>query len=338
VPMDIRVAAVLGVCLLSSTAWSAEKRLDRTFAVTPGGTLTVGASGSDITVTGTDANQVIVQIVATGSQGSLDEMTLSAEQTAGGVAVTEKHRDGGWFGGLWSTRHVDSAITVKVPRRYNIDLKTSGGDLVVTQLQGDALGKTAGGDIRVSQVRGPVRMRTSGGNVTIEDIHGEADVRTSGGDIVVSSVNGSTDVGTSGGSIRLTSIVGATQADTSSGDVIAASIRGNVDLNTSGGDIAAAAIDGKIRTRTSGGNITAELIGANRGISASSSGGNIVLRVSKNITADLNASNSGGSISSDLSVGARQAGKTKLNGAINGGGATIRAHTSGGDIKLQVRD
>ena len=55
-------------------------------------------------------------------------------------------------------------------------------------------------------------------------------------------------------------------------------MRGNVDLRSSGGGIRAEGVDGEIRASTSGGDVEAELIGANRGIYATSSGGSIVLR------------------------------------------------------------
>lgn len=325
--MSIRLAFLPCLCLalLSFIAQAAEKRLDRTFAVTPGGHLTVDADGSDIAVSGTDSAEVVVQIVMTGSQRAVDAMITSAEQTADGVAVTARRRSGSWFDWLWSGGRMTSRVTVKVPRRYNLDLKTSGGNLAVAQLQGDALGRTSGGDVRVGNVQGPVRMQTSGGDIVVEGINGNTEIHTSGGDITARTVTGSLDAKTSGGSIRLQQIRGATRARTSSGDVMATNVRGDVDLQSSGGNINAEAIDGRIRAGTSGGNVEAELLGANRGISATSSGGNIVLHVPKDVGALLNASTSGGSITSDLPVSTTEAGERKLSGTINGGGEPIHA-------------
>ncbi|HEX2493330.1 MAG TPA: DUF4097 family beta strand repeat-containing protein [Steroidobacter sp.] len=118
------------------------------------------------------------------------------------------------------------------------------------------------------------------------------------------------------------------------GNVIAEDVRSDVGLKTSGGDVVAKAIDGAISARTSGGGVTAELLGQNRGISASSSGGSIVLHLPKNIAATLDASSNGVSISSDLPVSTHEEGRGKLSGAINGGGPTIKLHTAAGRIKL----
>src|SRR5262249_19031618 len=124
---------------------------------------------------------------------------------------------------------------------------------------------------------------------------------------------------------------------TSSGDVVARNVRGNVDLHSSGGDIRGEGIDGEIRASTSGGGIDVELLGANRGIQATSSGGSIVLHVPADTSGVLNASTSGGSIHTELPVTTKEAGERRLTGVINGGGAEILARTSGGNIRLQVR-
>ena len=115
-------------------------------------------------------------------------------------------------------------------------------------------------------------------------------------------------------------------ARTSSGNVIARGVRGDSDLKTSGGDIRAT-IDGKIAAHTSGGDVTAELVGANRGISVSSSGGDLTVRVPKDTKGELNAATSGGSVRTELPVTTTEMGEHKLTGTINGGGnPDPRAH------------
>jgi DUF4097 and DUF4098 domain-containing protein YvlB len=331
--MPVRFVGLLGVCLLacSLAAQAAEKRLDRTFTVAPGGRLTIESEGSDLRVEGTSGNQVEVHILVTGSERSLERITLSAEQSGNDVAVATKHGSGKWdWFGSWN---LDGRVEVKVPHNYNIDIRTSGGDIVVGQLQGDARAKTSGGDIRVTEMRGPVDMSTSGGDVRAEQIQGDTRLNTSGGDIDVARVTGNLDAKTSGGYIHLNEISGKVLARTSSGNVIANGIRGDSDLKTSGGDIRAT-IDGRIAAHTSGGDVTAELVGANRGISVTSSGGDLTVRVPKDTAGSLNAATSGGSVRTELPVTTTELGEHKLTGTINGGGNEIYARTSGGSIKV----
>ena len=332
--MPVRFATLLGLCLVvcSFAAQAAEKRLDRSFSVAAGGRLTIEADGADLRVTGSGGNQVVVHILMTGSERTLGRMTLSAEQSGNDVAVVTKHDSGkwtDWFGG-WN---IDAKVEVQVPREYNIDIRTSGGDMTVGQLQGSARAKTSGGDIRVTDVRGPVDMATSGGDVRVEQIDGQTRLSTSGGDVEIVRLNGDLDAKTSGGYIHLDDVVGKVLARTSSGNVIARNVRGDSELRTSGGDIRAT-IDGKITAHTSGGDVTAELVGQNRGISVTSSGGDLTVRVPKNTTGELNASTSGGSVRTELPVTTTEMGEHKLIGTLNGGGNPIYARTSGGSIKV----
>lgn len=331
--MSVRLAA-FGVCLVacSFAAQAAEKRLDRTFSVAPGGRLTIESEGSDLRVEGTAGNQVVVHILVSGSERVMERMTLSADQTGNDVAVVTKHGSGkwtDWLGG-WN---LDGKIEVQVPREYNIDIRTSGGDITVGQLRGSANGKTSGGDIRITDVHGPVEMGTSGGDMRVEQVEGETRLNTSGGDIDVVRLNGNLDAKTSGGYIHLDDVVGKVMARTSSGNVIARGVRGDSELKTSGGDIRAV-VDGKIAAHTSGGDVIAELVGANRGISVSSSGGDLTVRVPKDTTGELNAATSGGSVRTELPVTTTEMGEHRLTGTINGGGNPIYARTSGGSIKV----
>ena len=328
------VASTLGACLvaLSFSADAAEKRLDRTFSVAPGGRLTIDSDGTDLRVEGTGGNQVVVRILLSGSERMLERMTLTADQSGNDVSVAAKHGNGkwtDWFGG-WN---LDGKIEVQVPRDYNIDLRTSGGDIRVSQLKGNARGKTSGGDIQIVDVQGPVEMQTSGGDVRAEQIEGATRLGTSGGDIDIVRLKGDLDAKTSGGYVHLDDVVGRVMARTSSGNVVARGVRGDSDLKTSGGDIRAT-IDGKITAHTSGGDVTAELVGANRGISVSSSGGDLTVRVPKDTKGELNAATSGGSVRTELPITTTELGERKLTGTLNGGGNPIHARTSGGSIKV----
>jgi hypothetical protein len=328
------VASTLAVCLvaLPCAADAAEKRLDRTFSVAPGGRLTIDSDGTDLRVEGTGGNQVVVRILLSGPERMLERMTLSAEQSGNDVSIAAKHGTGkwtDWLGG-WN---LDGKIEVQVPRDYHLDIRTSGGDINVGQLKGNARGRTSGGDIQIVEVQGPVEMQTSGGDIRVEQVAGATRVGTSGGDIEIVRLNGDLDAKTSGGYIHLDDVVGQVVARTSSGNVIARGVRGDSDLKTSGGDIRAT-IDGKIAAHTSGGDVTAELVGPNRGISVSSSGGDLTVRVPKDTKGELNASTSGGSVRTELPVTTTEMGERKLRGTINGGGDPIHARTSGGSIKV----
>jgi DUF4097 and DUF4098 domain-containing protein YvlB len=163
-----------------------------------------------------------------------------------------------------------------------------------------------------------IKVHTGGGSIELADTVGAADLDTSGGNITAKNVNGNVEARTSGGGIT---------ADT---------IRGDVDADTSGGGVRLLNIDGKIRGHSSGGSVRVSLVGINRGISATTSGGSVEVIVPRTSTGNVDATTSGGGITSELPIAATVLKDGHLEGPLNGGGAPIEAHTSGGGISLRA--
>jgi DUF4097 and DUF4098 domain-containing protein YvlB len=233
-----------------------------------------------VKVSGSDANQVIVHMIAHGSEEDLANARLEAFQQGNAVTVTMREKKkGGWFN--WTTGYGDSRIEVTVPRRYEVNVHTAGGDL------------------------------------ELRDTTGSATLRTSGGDIVAKNLSGNVEAKTSGGAIHA--------------DII----HGDVHADTSGGDIRLLNIDGKIRGQTSGGDVQCSLVGSNRGILVTTSGGSIQVTVPRSTAANIEAATSGGDFSSDLAMVTTERRDGFTKGSINGGGQPIEARTSGGDISLR---
>jgi DUF4097 and DUF4098 domain-containing protein YvlB len=266
--------------LIAGTAQAADKRLDRTFNVSPGGSLVVEADGASIRVSGTDSNQVTVRMRFSGSEKELAAMTMDASVNNNVVTATmRRKKTSGWLNwGSWSN---ESSIEVTIPKRLEVDARTSGGS------------------IDIQDTVGSVRLNTSGGDISARNLDGTVGLRTSGGSIT---------------------------ADT---------VRGDLDANTSGGDVRLLNIDGKISGRTSGGSVRVSLAGANRGISATTSGGDVELILPRSTSGNVTASTGGGNITTDLPVTTRSMSETRLEGTLNGGGPTIEARTSGGSIRLR---
>jgi len=276
----IRYSGIAFILLAASVANSAEKTVDRTFAVSPGGTLVVDADSASVRVSGSDSNQVTVHMSARGSDEELATVTFDAVQNGNAVNVTMRRgKDGGFWRRSWNG---DGTIEVMVPKRFDINVRT------------------AGGSVRLSDTIGPATLTTSGGEIVAKNVNGNIQARTSGGGIFT---------------------------DT---------IRGDVDANTSGGDIRLLAVDGKIRGRTSGGSVHCSLVGPNRGILATTSGGSIELTVPIATTANIEATTSGGEFSSDLPLTISRQGEGHVRGALNGGGQQIEMRTSGGGISLRA--
>jgi DUF4097 and DUF4098 domain-containing protein YvlB len=287
--------------VIAGTAVCGQKRFEKKFQVSPGGLLTLGTDVGSVKIVGTSSNEVSIVADMRGRDRDLDSFEITAEQSGKNVDVKGKMSKGGsWF---WNSVDIDVDFTISVPHEYSVKMHTAGGDISVSDLKGKVDGKTSGGNVSIGGTEGDVDLETSGGNVEAEKCAGAIRMRTSGGEIGVRT------------------------------------IAGDVDLETSGGDVKVSEVEGKVRAETSGGSMYVKVKGPNKGVFAETSGGDIEIVVSRNVSADIDAATSGGSVHFDFPVTiSGQIDESRVRGKLNGGGSTIHAHTSGGDVRFRSAD
>ena len=142
---------------------------------------------------------------------------------------------------------------------------------------------------------------------------------------------------TSGGSISISDVTGKAHADTSGGSISMDDIGGDAVADTSGGSISIEGAGGKVEADTSGGPVTVAFLAGNaQGGTLSSSGGRVTAILDPSVGLDIDASSSGGSVSSDVPLTIRgTVSRSELKGTLNGGGAMLRLRSSGGGIRIK---
>lgn len=292
------IPAVVALTFIAfSLSGAADKKFDKKFTAKSGGTLVVETDLGSVNVTGGSANEVVIHVDMKGRSSDLEDFLVSAEEYSGGVRVKGEMK-GGWRG---KSHDLAVQYTITVPREYALRATTSGGDLEASSLKGKVEGKTSGGSIRVSDIEGRVEMSTSGGDIHAEKISGDLDMSTSGGDVKVSGVKGNADVGTSGGNVEVMDV------------------------------------QGRVEAGTSGGNVKVKVTGPNMGVRAKTSGGNVEIYLGKNVGANIDAGTSGGEVECDLPITMKgKLSESKIQGTVNGGGETVYARTSGGNVRIKA--
>jgi len=193
-----------------------QSRIEKDLKLDPGGRLVVDASVSDVFVTGRPESGA--HIVVTSKRADLEDLFNFRFYEEPGVVRIEVRKRSGL---IWP-KSLEVRMEVQVPTKTSVEIRTGGGDVKVSQLEGEVNLETSGGDVGVSNLAGNLRARTSGGDIKLRDLSGDLDVKTSGGDITLENARG-----------RI-------EAHTSGGDVNAALARGNAkggEIETSGGDI-----------------------------------------------------------------------------------------------------
>src|SRR5207247_2401477 len=124
-----------------------------------------------------------------------------------------------------------------------------------------------------------------------------------------------------------------TQLDlrTGGGSMRVASIHGDSELKTSGGSMEVTGLEGRLSANTSGGGVEGVFDkGKSRGGEVETSGGSIRVAVDPSVNLTLDASASGGGVSTDLPITVQgRISSSSVHGTLGAGGESLRLHTSG---------
>ncbi len=228
-----------------------------------------------------------------------------------------------------------------------VNAETGGGSIDVGTVSGDIGLHTGGGAIAIRHANGKVVAETGGGGVRIESGSQEASVETGGGSVEVRQCAGKVRVSTGGGSVDLSDVGGPADIETGGGSIRLTSAKGHVHAETGGGGIELYGVP-SARAETGAGGITVKLVntgGERRDSDLETGAGDITVYIASDVAINIRASvdmGSGHRITSDFpdihisSEGDKWGPKTlTAEGKLNGGGPTLKVHTSTGDICLK---
>lgn len=272
------------------------------YTINTPGELQVRTSGGHITVEGSNSNSVRVEMYVrkdgknyTSGDISLDKWEIDISKSGNSVKATAKHKGNNRWSS-WNNDRLSISFVIYAPKEMSTDLKTSGGHIEATNLEGDQTIATSGGHLNLLNLKGKVEAETSGGHIDLSNMEGDLNVRTSGGHISVNTVSGTLQAKTSGGHIKLSDINGSIKAATSGGNIM-------TDLNT---------IDQFVDLKTSGGNVD--------------------LSIPDNIGVDLQLK--GTFVHGKFNNFSGEMESNEVEGKLNGGGPKVSAQTSGGRVTL----
>ena len=305
-PRFLFAAAALSVASLSAQA-RIDRTVEKVFTVSPDGSLHVSTQGGYVhltVATGDKATVTAHERIRADSEAEADELlskyTLTIEQNGSDISAISEHEHGlSWN---WGPAPVTVNFDVAVPAKFMAEVKTSGGDITVTDRAGDLKLRTSGGNISMGNVTASIDARTSGGDIVLESASGEVELHTSGGDVKVGPIAGGSRIYTSGGTIRIKGTGAPMVAETSGGDItddFSGPLKGDVTLSTSGGEVK--------------------------------------VNIDPKSSFQLDASTSGGSVKAHgltITIEDGGSGHSRLRGSVNGSGPMLKLHSSGGDIAV----
>lgn len=224
-------------------------------------------------------------------------------------------------------------LRTETPQHRRIDgdftFRTNLGDVRVQEVVGRVDIFTGAGEVQIGSVSGAAKVVSRGGPLQLGEIGGPIDASTRAGDILVDSARRGGGIQTRGGTIRLFYTSGPTRLYSGGGDIHVRQAAAPVQAHTESGDVA----------------ITVDMTSRSQKVDAKTGKGNVVLNVSPQFGADVEAtiitSNpDADTIVSDLpglSISREETnGKTRITatGKLNGGGEKVVLSATDGDIRI----
>lgn len=303
-------------------------------------------SGGSLTIEGgTDMNAKVEMYVRANNwndrldkdeiEERLRDFDITIAQEGSTIVATAKRRNNNMN---WK-KSLSISFKFYTPRNVTTDLRTSGGSIQLSALNGSQKFRTSGGSLHVSDVQGDMTGQTSGGSIHMDRCRNNStgtsiDLQTSGGSIEAQSSTGRMRLVTSGGSIRLTDLKGDIDARTSGGSINGDGIEGDIRASTSGGGVRMANIAGSLDASTSAGSVDVSITKLGDYVRLNTSAGSVRVNMPLNKGMDLNLRGNRVSIPDRLSRFEGDIEKDRVRGKLNGGGIPVEIAASSGSVSL----
>lgn len=190
------------LCAAGSIQAAAPRVETRTEPLAMGAKLWVDQGDGKVEVTGWDRPEVeLVAEFIPGRGGR--EVKLDVQRMDGGLKIlVDRPRTRSFFVFNFG-RHVEPKVnlTLKVPRKLLMAVRTVDGPIRVQSLEGYADCHTVDGNIEVQDVAGEVHARAVDGNITGRQLRARVKAHAVDGRITLQKVDGGLDLGTVDGSI-----------------------------------------------------------------------------------------------------------------------------------------
>jgi DUF4097 and DUF4098 domain-containing protein YvlB len=302
----IIILMVLGVLFSPVIGGTFEKE----FSVTPGKKLTVDVqTGGSLEIRGWEKSSVKFIVSYRGSR--FEEGMLDFYQDDEGVRM--EVTNGEYY------NNIGLNFEIQVPSKFDLDINTMGGSIMISGVEGVITGQTMGGSLLLDNLKGKLKMTTMGGEIVLKEAEVDGNLKTMGGEVLFEDVVGDIEgtsmggavtfrnvkikdstsqakegvvkISTMGGEIKVDNAPLGADVHTMGGEIRVKNAKVFVKARTMGGEITIEQVDGWIDATTMGGEITAVMVGdaskGKRDVDLSSKGGDIDLTLPAGISADF---------------------------------------------------
>jgi hypothetical protein len=291
------VAAVWSLGTARAAGDGCRTELQRSFALTSGGKLSLETVNGAIEIFGWDRDTVEVEAATYGeTQSQCDAMSVAFESSPNSLRIRLQRPP---------RKGAGARFAMRVPMRVHLEkIVTTNGSIVVNDIQGTVRLKTTNSAVTVERIQGPLDVLTSNASVQLRQIDGPSVVRTSNGRVLAEDVRGTFEAFTSKGSIMA--------------HIATSEPRRMVRLETTEGSI----------------DLSLDQMPVENEIRASTKNAGITVRLPETASARVKAQTSNAPVSTDFDVSQESSSKGKLDATIGRGGSTLDLATTNATIQV----
>src|SRR6266571_1822637 len=174
-----------------------DRTIEKDFQLSGVGKLIVQADRGSIEVNTGTRDNVDVRVfrhVKGGSQAQADELfdnhEVTFKQDGNTVSVVGRDKKDRTRLGRIRQPNLEVRYEISLPRKFDVDLKTSGGDIRLGELDGSAVTRTSSGSTHLGPISRRVETSNSGGDILVARVGGDLVARTANGSIKVQKAGG----------------------------------------------------------------------------------------------------------------------------------------------------
>jgi len=189
----------IGCSTFQSTSGDKMKLIqDKTFSSAPDAYLILGSPCGTVKISTWDKEEVNVKIYA--NENAENDVDFDVKQSGVDVNVTGKIKNES------ESHNLNVRYEITLPKQYNIEVDTKGGNIEATDLNGTKNLNTMGGNIKLDRADGSINANTMGGNIHISMNNGKVKANTMGGNISLdyTGTNYGIELNTMAGNIHIT--------------------------------------------------------------------------------------------------------------------------------------
>lgn len=284
--------------------------IEKEFKVNPGEKLDVNLkSGGSIHISGWAKNVARIKVYLRNGQNEGCKIRI---EKSGTVIEVESEFDPFEHENCKSPK-----LEIQVPQRFDLKLKTMGGNITLSNIKGEISGRTMGGSLNLERLKGKIQMTTMGGKISLTDSDIDGQVKTMGGRVLLENVVGDIKGSSMGGNVvyrnvktregkstgkvvKITTMGGSIKVDEAGEGADVVTMGGNIRIKnarlfakakTMGGDITIDNIDGWVKATTMGGDVEVTMTASSKSgkydAYLSSMGGDVALSVPKELSMNI---------------------------------------------------